>query len=146
MYPVSRNIPCSTCGFPQNYCPGHLGKIELYKPVLNIWFHKYIISILESICYKCGTLLANRETVARISPGKSERLKKIADMSRELTCRNKNCANYEQKNPKYMKKNKDSMVKLHYKLATVREGFITSSEIVTLFNMIPEDDLEAVGG
>lgn len=142
MYPQIKPF-CSTCLLPKIFCPGHLAHRKLVRPIINIWFYKYVVSVLESICHVCGTLLMNLETAKRY--GKSvDRLKKIADASKTLTCRNRDCGNYENPNPSFIKKT-DNMLKIQLKYPNSKMGNISSTKILTLFNSLMTEELEALG-
>ena len=80
---------CSTCDLPSDYCPGHLGRINLKVPVIKLWAYSHVISILESICHSCSTLLINPEVARKYKS--YDRLKKNALASKKLPCRNRNC-------------------------------------------------------
>ena len=56
---IDREYNCQTCKQNAIKCPGHFGHIELYEPVYNILFVKYITKILQSICLKCSHILYN---------------------------------------------------------------------------------------
>lgn len=143
MCPHGNNGLSGTDSLTRSYTPGYLGYIKLVRPIINIWFYKYVVSVLESICHECGTLLMNLETAKRY--GKSvDRLKKIADASKNLTCRNRDCPNYENSNPAFIKK-LDDMVKIQLKFTDNRRGYISSLKIVELFNRLTVEELEALG-
>lgn len=143
MYPKGNGF-CSTCFLPANFCPGHLARIQLVKPIINIWFYKYVVSVLESICHECGTLLLNVDTAKRFSKGGVDSLKKIAKASKSLPCRNQGCSNRDQVNPSFIKK-MDNMLKIQIKYPNNKMGFIPSSRILTLFKAINPEELDALG-
>lgn len=142
MYPHGTSL-CSTCGLPKFICPGHLGRIILPVPVMNYWARKYIISVLESICHVCGSMLMNLETAKRFGRS-ADRLKKIADASIGLPCRNKNCPNQEKANPAFEKK-PDNMLKIQMKFDDNKMGYLSSNKIFSLFKSLTEEELEALG-
>lgn len=133
----------ATDSLPRNYTPGYLGYIKLVKPVINIWFYKYVVSVLESICHECGTLLMNLDTAKRFGRG-ADRLKKIADASKTLTCRNRDCPNYENPNPAFIKR-LDNMLKIQLKFLNNKMGYISSTKILELFERLTIEELEALG-
>lgn len=143
MYPNTPGGFCSTCFLPKNLCPGHLGRISLVQPIINIWAYKFVVSVLETICHECGTLLMNIDTAKRYSKS-ADRLRKIAKDSKNIPCRNKNCPNRDQVNPSFIKKT-DNMLKIQIKYSNNKVGFISSSKIYSLFNSISSEELEALG-
>lgn len=141
---TSKGSLCVTCQLPQDKCPGHLGRIDFYTPVINIWVYKYVIYILESICVECGNLLINPEMAKRFSRSKSsDSLKKIATESKKGTykCRVADCPNKDQSNPVFEART-DTMIKVRYKNSN--EG-ISSTKILRLFQNLSKEDLEALG-
>lgn len=143
MHPHNRSEFCSTCFLPYCFCPGHLGMISLVRPIINIWAYKYVFSVLESICLQCGSMLLNIDTAKRFSKG-AERLKKIADLSRGLPCRNEKCPNHTQPNPSFIKK-LDNMMKIQFKYPNSKISHISSTKILNLFKSITTEELEALG-
>ena len=142
MYPPTKAFLCVTCQLNQDLCPGHLGRIEFYRPVINIWVYKYVVYLLESICIECGNMLISPEMAKRFSRS-SDRLKKIATESKKGTykCRVKDCPNKDKSNPSFEAKT-DTMIKIKYK--NVNE-WITSTKILRLFQNLSNEDLEALG-
>lgn len=143
MYPNSRGVVCSTCLLPEIICPGHLGRIELVRPIINIWAYKQVISVLESICHECGTLLMEPDTAKRY-PRVPDRLKKIADASKSLSCRNQKCPNYENQNPSIIK-HMDTMIKIRLVYSNGTHKSMTSTRILQLLKNLTSEELEALG-
>jgi len=54
---IDPGMRCKTCGETMGGCPGHFGRIELAKPVLNVNYLKQIKDALTFTCPKCGKLL-----------------------------------------------------------------------------------------
>ena len=52
-------IRCVTCGLDCNFCPGHVGHIELTAPVYNPFLIKYLYKLLKSMCLSCHRLRIN---------------------------------------------------------------------------------------
>ena len=47
---------CETCGNDFRRCPGHFGRIELARPVINVGFARHIYDILRATCRQCGRI------------------------------------------------------------------------------------------
>lgn len=62
--PFDHKSMCVTCGMSVNFCPGHLGHIELTVPLFNPFLVKDIYKLLKSKCFACHRL--------RIHPTKIE--------------------------------------------------------------------------
>ena len=139
MFPQRGDI-CSTCDLPSDYCPGHLGRINLKVPVIKLWAYSHVISILESICHSCSTLLINPEVARKYKS--YDRLKKIALASKKLPCRNRNCPDkYDKPNPELERKD-GSVVRIGYKDSN---DFLSSTKILFLLKNMNDEDLKAIG-
>lgn len=53
---IDPGIKCETCGGRMDECLGHIGHIELARPVVHVGYAKEIFRILELTCRKCGGL------------------------------------------------------------------------------------------
>ncbi|CEG11813.1 DNA-directed RNA polymerase subunit A' [groundwater metagenome] len=53
---IDPGIKCKICGGRMNDCLGHIGHIELIRPVVHVGYAKEIYRILEMTCRKCGEL------------------------------------------------------------------------------------------
>ncbi|QQP32530.1 DNA-directed RNA polymerase subunit, partial [Caligus rogercresseyi] len=49
-------VTCSTCLMRFEFCPGHLGHIELPLPVVNPLFYKQLLNLLRKSCLGCHKL------------------------------------------------------------------------------------------
>ena len=58
-----RNFKCATCSGSMNDCPGHFGHLELAKPVFHVGFLNKTKKILECVCFFCGKLKADKNSV-----------------------------------------------------------------------------------
>jgi len=54
---VKGNDICGTCHRTVENCPGHLGRIPLYKPIINPFYKRVIVRLLTIFCNTCGALL-----------------------------------------------------------------------------------------
>ena len=86
---VEKNDICSYCSQDRMACPGHLGRIELPKPVY-LYPHIGIVrNILSSLCANCGDLVLDSDGLREFIniQDRSERLKEIARKSENVSCR-----------------------------------------------------------
>ncbi|KAL7753273.1 DNA-directed RNA polymerase II core subunit rpo21 [Sorochytrium milnesiophthora] len=60
---IDRNFKCETCQGNMSECPGHFGHIELAKPVFNFGFMPRVKKILESVCFHCSRLKADKNSM-----------------------------------------------------------------------------------
>ena len=58
-----RNFKCATCSGSMTECPGHFGHLELAKPVFHVGFLNKTKKILECVCFFCGKLKADKNSV-----------------------------------------------------------------------------------
>ena len=87
---IGRGI-CPTCQRGAEGCPGHFGKISLPFAMVNPFFIRQVISVLNSVCNSCGGLLLSREqintlNIQRFPPEK--RLRIIETVSKKGKCQN----------------------------------------------------------
>jgi len=52
---------CSTCGKGLNDCVGHFGYIDLQLPVYHVGYFKAVVTVLQSICKSCSSVLLNEK-------------------------------------------------------------------------------------
>ena len=58
---IDSNKRCKSCGQNDTFCPGHMGYIELAKPMFYIQFMPTIKKLLSVICFKCSSALINND-------------------------------------------------------------------------------------
>ena len=58
---LESGVTCTTDDLDKQDCPGYFGHIELAMPVFYVQFVTWIKGVLESICFRCGSLRINRE-------------------------------------------------------------------------------------
>jgi len=54
--PFDHKSSCPTCGMTVNYCPGHVGHIELTAPIYNPFLFKDCYKLLKAKCFGCHKL------------------------------------------------------------------------------------------
>ena len=104
MGPTKDNELCLTCQRTNYDCTGHMGIVELNRPVINPLCTPMSRWVLESICCCCGWLMLEYDVILKdglMSLSGSQRLKEIAKktLTEAKACRNPSCIN--RKNPKY---------------------------------------------
>lgn len=158
---------CRTCFKTLADCPGHIGHIELARPVFNIQYETETMKIMKSFCPKCNKLLINpnhhwvKNLVATTKNKRRERFEKI---SKFISLKIKQCGGPSDKddeiyNPlgcgaiqpsKYYNKLKsDSLIILEWKVEGESNEVISQSlnaEMVhSIFKRISEDDANVLG-
>ena len=80
---------CVTCGNIYKNCMGHMGRINVPKRFINPAFYKYVIYVLNSICWSCSKLLVNNIIMEKEGLYKyngEARLKNIAKYAKNKVC------------------------------------------------------------
>ena len=54
--PFDHKSACTTCGMTVNYCPGHVGHIELTATIYNPFLFKDIYKLLKAKCFACNRM------------------------------------------------------------------------------------------
>jgi len=63
---IDPGLKCKVCGGSIRSCPGHLGHIELVRPVVHPEFGKKILYVLTSTCPSCKRLLLDDDELAEL--------------------------------------------------------------------------------
>ncbi|KAG2393795.1 hypothetical protein C9374_003559 [Naegleria lovaniensis] len=86
---IDPSLTCLTCGGNSTECPGHFGHVRIH-PVFNVLFLNTTIKVLQSVCYHCGKLLADKNTHAFKKASKYQnrrkRFKEVIDLCRKDKC------------------------------------------------------------
>ncbi|MFA6489360.1 MAG: DNA-directed RNA polymerase subunit A' [Candidatus Micrarchaeia archaeon] len=64
---IDPGLKCKVCGGTIRSCPGHIGHIELVRPVVHPEFGKKILYVLTSTCPSCKRLLMHDDELAELS-------------------------------------------------------------------------------
>jgi len=150
---------CSTCTRETLECPGHLGRIKLYRPFVNPYALDATKYVLQSVCNSCGKMYLDKDNL--IEFGISEltginRLKAIAKHSipNNIVCLNKNNPNHKgttcSPNPEFSSSDKDKERGWDIKCKYIKNGEIKSlpkepDEILKIFKSISSSDLSLLG-
>jgi len=81
---VDPGVRCRTCGGRLKECLGHLGSIELARPIVHIKYIPLIELFLRSFCHQCGKLTLEEEKQKKYLP--IERAKKARDKKKCPSC------------------------------------------------------------
>lgn len=81
---------CRTCSQDNMTCPGHLGILKLNEHIIHPLFKRAVVDVLSSVCNSCGGLILSEDQLIEngvINLTGSKRLRKIAELSKKLPCR-----------------------------------------------------------
>jgi len=81
---IDPGVRCRTCGGRLKECLGHVGSIELARPLMHIKYIPLIEMFLRSFCHKCGKLMLDDIKQEKLSP--AERAKKARDKKKCPHC------------------------------------------------------------
>ncbi len=93
------NSFCSICAKNIDGCQGHMGKLQLYQPVINILFMPILPRIFSIFCIRCSRILVPDSHLNRFKSIYSSNYKKKITELYALTIRNRICW-FDEKNPK----------------------------------------------
>ncbi|KAL9655009.1 hypothetical protein ABK040_008793 [Willaertia magna] len=86
---IDPHLSCLTCGGNANECPGHFGHIRIH-PVFNVLFINTTVKVLQSVCFHCGMLLADKNSLqfskAKKFMNPRKRFKEMIDLCKKDKC------------------------------------------------------------
>jgi len=62
---IDRYIDCDTCNGNMITCPGHMGHVELSRPIFHPGFFQDVLKILRCVCWNCAKLLIEKKDIAQ---------------------------------------------------------------------------------
>jgi len=62
--PFDHKSTCPTCGMTVNYCPGHVGHINLTAPLYNPFMMKDAYKLLKAKCFACHRIRIHPNKIA----------------------------------------------------------------------------------
>jgi DNA-directed RNA polymerase II subunit RPB1 len=158
---------CRTCFKTLADCPGHIGHIELARPVFNIQYEAETMKIMKCFCPKCNKLLINPNhhwVKNLVSTTKNKRRERFEKISKFISTKIKQCGGSSDKdddifNPegcgaiqpsKYHNKLKsDSVIILEWKVEGETNEVVSQSlnaeMVLAIFKRISEDDANVLG-
>jgi DNA-directed RNA polymerase II subunit RPB1 len=87
---VDNNSVCATCGFKNDFCPGHTGHMDLVEAFFHIGFiDHHVKKILDCICLNCSRVLIHKneskiEDILKTKTGKA-RLIEVSNVTKNIT-------------------------------------------------------------
>jgi len=148
---------CPTDKLSNRLCPGYFGHIELAKPVFYIHYQKYIINILQCICWKCSKLLidvTDENVQQHIQMRKGyKRFRFVLDKCKKVKrCGEKNCNGCGTLSPSTIKKELNGIGKLVVIWKSKKSDeekdikfYWDASDVLKIFKRISDEDIDAMG-
>ena len=148
---------CPTDQLNNRLCPGYFGHIVLAKPIFHIHYQKYIINILQCICWKCSKLLIDAsESIFKknIEMRKgSNRFKYVLNHCKKTKrCGDKNCNGCGTLSPTTVKKELNGIGKIiaiwKSKKSDNEKDIKFSwdaSDVLKIFKRISDEDIDSMG-
>ena len=81
---LENNSLCTSCGKPNDECPGHYGIIKLPKRYIHPLFRDSAIKVLQSICWRCLRTLIDPEILKELPLSGMARLAHISNESKNI--------------------------------------------------------------
>ena len=106
---MENNKLCLECNKNNKECPGHFGYLSLNYEIIHPLYYKTILSFLKCFCYKCSSLLINKD---RLELNDLLKLKGEQRFSKilELTTKIDICSNCKTLQPKFMFSSTDNSI------------------------------------
>lgn len=91
---VDLALKCAACQNTKQFCPGHVGSINLKTHIYSPLFAKYIRQFAKVICHNCGRL-----SITKFPKSKSDRTKLSETVGLNNSSKYKTCPHCNYKNP-----------------------------------------------
>tara|TARA_Y100000816_G_scaffold291796_1_gene284407 strand:- start:838 stop:5418 length:4581 start_codon:yes stop_codon:yes gene_type:complete len=139
---TERGKRCKTCEQDYITCPGHLGHINLAKPVFNLQFEDAIMKISKMVCVRCSKLLVNKnhsiiKNLIKSNKDNKQRFNKLKQLI--LNKKIERCGIVDENGDKLLDNGGCGAVQPTKYLNKLREGFISfewkSDELKTVVNL-----------
>lgn len=62
---IDRYIDCDTCNGSMITCPGHMGHVELARPIYHPGFFQDVLKILRCVCWNCAKILLDKKDITQ---------------------------------------------------------------------------------
>ena len=146
-------ILCPTDGLDYMQTPGYFGHIELARPVFYIQFLKDVLKILKCVCFKCSSLLINKNKYSKILENSS---KERWDYIYSICSKIKRCGNENEdgcgcRQPDKIKKEGLSTITAEWlnlgeeEESQTRSIHLSPEIIIKIFRRITDEDIFFMG-
>ena len=164
---IDRKYKCRTCEQTHVHCPGHMGHIELAKPVYYAHFIHIVKNVLNCVCLRCGKLQVNKnhpviKNIIENEKNNKTKFSLLKDYIKNKVCgggiTNENDINYIQgcgavRHNKIISNDMNFIVAEYNKEEASGESskkekitnIITPETAIAILKRIPKEDLLAMG-
>lgn len=148
---LDQGLICPTDGLDCMDTPGYFGHIDLARPVYYLQYLTTIIKILRATCWKCGTLLCNKDELENELPKDNrerwEAVFKIASKTKVCGDANHDGCGFEQ--PTKITNHKDEVATVVATWSPPNqdkvEKTVTVEEVYEMLSRITDEDVEYMG-
>jgi DNA-directed RNA polymerase II subunit RPB1 len=157
---LENGVKCTTDGLDKQECPGYFGHLELAMPVFYVQFIAWVKGVLETICFRCGSLRLNRELrakkIAAIAalPKNSQRYTKMVRLTKDDKSACAYCPTCNARQPdKYIYEKEDLQILAEWTKPSVEPGgketkskvLMTPEYVQMLFKRLSDADAMLIG-
>ena len=142
---ITENIQCKTCKNDFDKCPGHLGYVELAKPVFYPQFINDIKKILKCICINCSSVIFDKTEEIENKLLTLRKKKRMDYINNNFYKKLKSCQNCHEK---LLKINTNKKKELFYKTLEGEEekiNILSAEDILSYFSCISNEDSILLG-
>ncbi len=136
---IDPNLLCSTCQKDIKECPGHPGKILLYKRVYFPQFLTIVLKVLQATCFHCSSLLLEDAVLSKKK--NSIKFKTIHSQSKDIQC----CHECGSVQPKFSKNNLNIFIGKKNENNITEKMILDSEECYRILSNISDDDCKILG-
>ena len=139
-----RNILNPISRLNSKYDPGNFGHIELPKPVIPSHFIKFIVKILNMVCFRCSALLINKndpELMIEIQKRKGKARQKYVDDHANVTA----CQNCGSVQPIRVGIVKNMVSGIKAKFPHTKDLLLNAENVLKILKLISDEDCDLMG-
>lgn len=138
---IDPNLLCSTCQKDIKNCPGHPGKIVLYKKVYLPQFLNIVLKVLQSTCFHCSSLLLEDDTRISSKKKNSVKFRTIHEQTKDVQC----CYECGSVQPKFSKNNLHIFIGKKNENNIMEKMILDTEECHRILSNITDDDCKILG-
>lgn len=155
---IERGRICQTCLNDYNNCPGHMGHINLAKPIFHpLYLTTILMKLLTMICFRCSRLIVSPQNSSKLNQIKAKIPKARFALVKQLIEQEKrqsSCSHCLATLPFKIRKHPNLLSKIvviyeneseNRKEKSYNERLINPEIVLSILKGIPDDDLISMG-